>query len=166
MGWPVGHELQYWQMLGDTHWQQPKYKWWASLRSVAPLLCPPLPRATFFNEWDQTWHDRRSKDVGVCSMLTPMLHPNNHCKKAEDKAHIVFKQITKNFHKRVKLTFLKHYKQFVRTHPEVASPVWSPWQARDIDELEKVQKNYLKMTIGLNGTTVYEEEARRQGWAH
>jgi hypothetical protein len=58
-------------------------------------------------------------------MLTPMLHPNNHCKKAADKAHtgIVFKQITKNFHERVKLTFLKLYRQFVRTPPEVTSPV-------------------------------------------
>jgi hypothetical protein len=68
-------------------------------------------------------------------------------------------QLTKNFIYRDKHVYIKLYKQYVRPHLEFASPAWSPWQAGDIEILEKVQEKAIRQIVGLKGKT-YTERCR------
>jgi hypothetical protein len=100
------------------------------------------------------------KDVGV--YVTKNLKPSTQCHRAATRATAVLNQLRKNFHYRDRKTFIKLYKQYVRPHLEFASPAWSPWNAGDQEELERVQQKAIKMVTGLKGET-YEEKCQELG---
>jgi hypothetical protein len=54
------------------------------------------------------------------------------------------------------------YLRYVRPHLEFASQAWSPWYAKDIQTLEKVQKRAVSMINGLKPGT-YEEKLKELG---
>ena len=54
------------------------------------------------------------------------------------------------------------YKTFVRCHLEFATPAWSPWQAGDIEVLERVQRRAVKFIHGLQGEN-YEDKLQELG---
>ncbi len=54
------------------------------------------------------------------------------------------------------------YRQYVLPHLEFAVQAWSPWFAKDIEALEKVQKKAVNMVSGLKGST-YEEKFEELG---
>ncbi len=94
------------------------------------------------------------RDIGVC--FTSNLKPSQQCQEAANKARSVLGQITRCFHFRDKVVFLRLYKQYVRTHLEFSSCVWSPWQQADVQILENVQKKAIGMISGLR-SNIYEE---------
>ena len=54
------------------------------------------------------------------------------------------------------------YNTYVRPHLEYCVQVWAPYNAKDFQCLEKVQKRVTKMVIGLKHLR-YEERLDRQG---
>ena len=94
------------------------------------------------------------KDIGV--ILTDNLKPARQCAEAARKASAVLTQISKVFHYRDRFTFKKLYIQYVRPHLEYATSVWNPWQQKDIDLLEGVQRRAIKMVSGLRSNDYLE----------
>ena len=88
------------------------------------------------------------RDIGVC--VKSNLKPTQHCKESAGRARTVLGQISRCFHYRDKVVFLRLYTQFVRPHLEFSSSVWSPWLISDIDMLENVQKKAVNMISGLS----------------
>jgi hypothetical protein len=87
------------------------------------------------------------RDIGVC--VASNLKPSQHCLEAAGRAKAVLGQISRCFHYRDRIVFLRLYTQYVRPHLEFSSSVWSPWLAADIDKLEGVQKKAIGMISGL-----------------
>ena len=96
----------------------------------------------------------RECDIGV--NITANLKPTVHCNDMARKATGVLGQLSRAFHYRDRKVFKKLYLQQVRPLLEFSSPVWSPWTNEDIETLENVQKKFVRMVSGLQGTT-YEE---------
>ncbi len=69
----------------------------------------------------------------------------------------VLSQISRAFHYRDKTTFVRLYKQYVRTHLEFAIQAWQPWYQKDMEVLEKVLERAVKMIGGLKGSTCKEK---------
>ena len=99
----------------------------------------------------------REKDVGVT--ITENLKPATHCEIIANKAMSVLYQISRSFHFRDKVTFVKLYKTYVRCILDYASPSWSPWLRTDIKTIEKVQKRMVNMIPGLSGETYQDKLA-------
>jgi hypothetical protein len=87
------------------------------------------------------------RDIGVC--INSNLKPSKQCHEAANKARAVLGQISWCFHYRDRNVFLRLYKQYVRSHLEFSSSVWSPWAVADIAVLENVQKKAVGMISGL-----------------
>ena len=94
------------------------------------------------------------KDVGV--LISDTLRPSRHCAEIARKASAILYQISRSFHYRDKYIFVKLYKTYVRCLVDYASPCWSPWTAHDTETLEKVQKQFVSLIPGLQGS--YEEK--------
>ena len=97
------------------------------------------------------------KDIGVT--VTSNLKPSQQCKEAAGRARSELGKINRCFHFRDKKVFLRLYIQFVRPHLEFATSVWSPWNKADIDLLENVQKQAIRMISGLR-TNCYEDRLK------
>lgn len=97
------------------------------------------------------------RDVGV--LVTPAMKWQEQSGKAAATASRVLSQISRAFSYRDKVTFVSLYKSYVRPHLEFSSQAWSPWLARDIDILEKVQKRAVNMVGGLRSVTYAEQLA-------
>ena len=87
------------------------------------------------------------RDIGVC--VASNLKPSQHCREATGRAKAVLGQLSRCFHYRDRIVFLRLYTQYVRPHLEFSSSVWSPWLTADIDMLEAVQKKAIGMISGL-----------------
>ena len=87
------------------------------------------------------------RDIGV--LVSNNMKPAKQCQKAAQTASSVLGQISRSFHYRDRVTFVKLYKQYVRPHLEFAVTAWSPWSEADKECLEKVQKRAVKMISGL-----------------
>lgn len=96
----------------------------------------------------------KERDIGVC--VHSNLKPSQHIQESVGRARAVLGQITRCFHFRDKVVFLRLYKQFVRPHLEFSSSVWSPWSILDIQSLENVQRKAIGMISGLTSRT-YED---------
>jgi hypothetical protein len=103
---------------------------------------------------------REERDIGV--LVTDDLKPAAQCAKAAKTATTVLGQITRSFRYRDKKIFLALYLRYVRPHLEFASQAWSPWYAKDIQTLEKVQKRAVSMINGLKPGT-YDEKLKELG---
>ena len=100
------------------------------------------------------------KDIGVT--ISSNLKPSQQCQEAAGRARCELGKISKCFHFRDKKVFLRLYMQFVRSHLEFSSSVWCPWNQTDIDMLENVQKQAVRMVSGLQATS-YEERLKEIG---
>ena len=100
------------------------------------------------------------RDIGV--QISNTLKPATQCAEAARRANAILTQISRAFMYRDRRVFVQLYKQFVRCHLEFSTPAWSPWQAGDIQLLEKVQMRAVRMISGLQGTT-YEERLAELG---
>ena len=97
------------------------------------------------------------KDIGV--MVSDTLKPAAQCVKAANKANSILGQMARSFQYRDRYTWIRLYKTYVRPHLEFAVQAWSPWYAKDIDLLEKVQMRAVNMVVGLVSTS-YEGKLR------
>jgi hypothetical protein len=77
------------------------------------------------------------RDIGV--RVSSSLKPAVQCSKAAQMASAVLAQLNRSFHYRDRFTFVGLYRQYVLPHLEFAVQAWSPWLAKDIEALEKVQ---------------------------
>ena len=94
--------------------------------------------------------------------ISSNLKPSQQCQEAAGRARCELGKISKCFHFRDKKVFLRLYMQFVRSHLEFSSSVWCPWNQTDIDMLENVQKQAVRMVSGLQATS-YEERLKEIG---
>lgn len=94
---------------------------------------------------------QEEKDVGV--NIHSSLKPSLHCETIANKANALLGRLTRSFHYRDKVTFVKLYKTYVRCHLEYCTPAWSPWSAADISVLERVQERAIGMVSGLQSST-------------
>ena len=85
------------------------------------------------------------KDVGV--KISNTLKPSSLCQAAALKANQIVGQMS--FTYRDKYNWIRLYKVYVRPNLEYAVQAWSPWNQKDIDLLEDVQKRVVRMTAGL-----------------
>ena len=88
------------------------------------------------------------KDLGV--WCTSDLKPSLHCRKAAVKASQALGLIRRTFKINSAEMFLFLYKMYVRPLLEYYVQSWSPYLARDINILEKVQRRATKHVYGLN----------------
>jgi hypothetical protein len=93
------------------------------------------------------------RDIGVTVSNT--LKPSKQCAKAAATARAVLGQITRAFHFRDRVTFVKLYKTYVRPHLEFCTPAWAPWTQADKDCLEKVQIKMVSMISGLQSDNYF-----------
>ena len=59
--------------------------------------------------------------------------------------------IKRTFSTRRREVMLKLYKSLVRPHLEYCGPAWSPHYQRDVDKLERMQRQATKMIQGMGG---------------
>jgi len=57
--------------------------------------------------------------------------------------------IKRTFTHLTKESFLTLYKTYVRPHLEYCVPIWSPYLAKNIDKLERIQQSATKLVPGL-----------------
>ena len=103
---------------------------------------------------------QEEKDLGI--WCTEDLKPSLQCRKAAAKAMQVLGLLRRSFKlfSVDLLTFL--YKMYVRPHLEYCIQVWSPYLAKDIDLLEKVQRRATKLLPSLFDLS-YETRLERLG---
>ena len=78
------------------------------------------------------------KDLGV--IMNNKFNVGSHCAKVTKKANQVLGLIYRTFSKKNKHIIIKVYKSFVRPHLDYCYQVWRPHLQKDIDLLEKVQR--------------------------
>ena len=93
----------------------------------------------------QLFEDVHEKDLGV--WFTSDLKPSLHFCKAAASAMQVLSMIRRSFVNISKELFIFLYTN-VRPHLEYCAPIWSPYLVRDIQVLEKVQKQATKLVKG------------------
>ena len=98
------------------------------------------------------------KDLGV--YIDPLLDFNEHMAKTVKKARSIAGMILRNINGRTYDILVPLFVGLVRPILEYANPVWSPIYRKDIDMIEKVQRNFTKRVSGLNRLT-YSERLRR-----
>ena len=87
-------------------------------------------------------HVSRVKDLGV--LLTNSLTLTLQCQKAANKAMQVMGMI-RSCKYLTKDSFSLLYKSLIRPHLKFCIPSWSPYLAKDIDLLEKIQHHAAKL---------------------
>ena len=100
------------------------------------------------------------KDIGVT--INRNLKPNDHCARVTGTALGIFYQLIRSFHYRDKKVFRNLFTTYVRPHLEFASPAWAPWQCKDIEKIENVQRKFVRNVNGLKNKT-YEGKLHELG---
>ena len=118
----------------------------------------PLHQYSMLNTPLQVVNSER--DIGI--HVSDNLKPSTQCAEAARRANAVLTQISRAFLYRDRRVFLQLYKSFVRCHLEFCIPVWSLWQAGDVEVLERVQRRAVNLIRGLQGTT-YEDKLEELG---
>ena len=77
------------------------------------------------------------KDLGV--WISSKLHPSVQCQKSYAKAMQSLATIKRTFKYITKESFNILYKTYIQLYIEYSVQAWSPYYAKDIDLLEKVQ---------------------------
>ena len=94
------------------------------------------------------------RDLGV--QISSSGKPHSQCLKASKKGNQVLGQLCRNVISKDKITFTKLYKTYVRPHLEYAIQAWNPWNATDIEMLERVQRQATRQIPGI-GKMEYED---------
>ena len=89
-------------------------------------------------------------------MVQSSLKPSAQCIKAVKKAKQTLGQMSRALHFRDKVTWVRLYVQYCRSHLEYCVQSWSPWLRTDIDLLESVQERAIRMVLGLKATNYLE----------
>ena len=100
------------------------------------------------------------RDLGV--QISSTGKPHSQCSKASKKGNQVLGQLCRNIISKDKVTFTKLYKTYVRPHLEYAIQAWNPWNAADIEMLEKVQRRATRQIPGI-GKLEYVERLKCLG---
>ena len=88
------------------------------------------------------------KDLGV--FIDPLLNFQEHMTHIVKKARSLTGMILRNITGRTKDILVPLFIGLVRPILEYANPVWSPMYRKDIDRIEKIQRNFTKRICGLN----------------
>ncbi len=86
-------------------------------------------------------------------IVTANLKPGRQCETAARRANVVLSQVLRSFTYTDKKVLPKICKTYVRPHLEFAVSAWSPWQAGDVERLERVQRRLVNSIQGLAGMT-------------
>ena len=97
------------------------------------------------------------KDLGV--IISKDLKPEININECIKKANKIIGMIKRTFTFMDKNTFTVLYKVFVRPHLEYCQQAWSPFLAKDIDTLEKVQQRATKLVHSI-AHLPYEERLK------
>ena len=87
------------------------------------------------------------KDLGV--HIDPDLNFENHINIQTKKARSLSGMIMRTFVNKSPNIFIPLYKALIRPVVEYGNPVWCPYLRKNIDEIEKIQRNYTKNIIGM-----------------
>ena len=98
------------------------------------------------------------KDLGVC--FTKDLKPAKQCIQAAARARTILGMVRRNFRRMDEKGFCLIYKTYIRPHLEFSVQAWSPYLAKDIDCLEKVQRAATKLVPHLRKLS-YEERLEK-----
>ena len=101
-----------------------------------------------------------ARDLGV--IINDSCKPSEHVTSITKKANGVLSQLNRTMISRNREVVINLYKIFVRPILEFAVVAWSPWERKDIDALEKIQRRATRMIPGL-GKLPYEERLKACG---
>ncbi len=101
------------------------------------------------------------RDLGV--LVSSDLKLGDQCAAAAAKANWKFGVYKKAFASREKCLWQTLWKTHIRPHLEHAIQAWSPYLAKDIDVLERVQRRVSKHIAGLSSLS-YPERLEALGW--
>ena len=87
------------------------------------------------------------KDLGV--HIDPDLNFESHIKIVTKKAHSLSGMIMGTFVNKSPSVFIPLFKALIRPVVEYGNPVWCPYLRKNIDEIEKIQRNYTRNIIGM-----------------
>ena len=87
------------------------------------------------------------------------LKSSTQCQKASEKAMQALGKVRRSSKHITKHPFVTLYRSHVRPHLEFCVQTWSPYMAKDIDSLEKVQHRATKLVTSLVKLT-YEQRLR------
>ncbi len=118
------------------------------------------PKFTYRMNGAELAPTEEEKDLGV--LVSCNLKVANQCDRAAQTATGVLAQILRAFTYRNKTTLPRLFRTYVRPHLEYAVQAWAPWQAGDIEKLEKVQKKMVAAVSGLKGNS-YEDKLSELG---
>ena len=90
---------------------------------------------------------QEEKDLGV--IFDPSLKFSKHINTVANKANRILGVIKRTFSYMDSRMFTTLYKTLVRPHVEYANCVWSPFQLKDIETIEKVQRRATKLVPEL-----------------
>jgi hypothetical protein len=94
-------------------------------------------------------------DLGI--IVTPDLKPSEHCRTVAKGAFTRANLILKSFFRKEPFFLMRLFNVFVRPKLECNTQVFSPSYRRDIDALERVQRNYTSRIAGFGRAWNYEE---------
>ena len=98
------------------------------------------------------------KDLGI--MVDPLLNFNEHINTTVKKARRTSSMLLRHISHKDKDIMVPLYKALVRPIIEYGNSVWCPYKEKDIDSIEKVQRNFTKHIIGIKELT-YEERLKK-----
>ena len=98
-----------------------------------------------------------TRDLGI--WMDSALKFLMQCSKAANKAMQALGRIKRTFKYITPQSFLILYKTYIRPHLEYCTPAWSPFLAKDIDIIEKVQHRSTKLVVAL-ADLPYEDRLR------
>ena len=87
------------------------------------------------------------KDLGV--HIDPDLNFESHIKIVTKKARSLSGMIMRTFVNKSPDVFIPLFKALIRPVVEYGNPVWCPYLRKNIDEIEKIQRNYTRNIIGM-----------------
>ena len=98
-----------------------------------------------------------ARDLGV--IVTDSGKPSEHATTIAKKANSILSQLNRTMISRSRDVILNLFKIFVRPTLESAGVAWCPWEKKDIEIIEKIQRRTTRMIPGLGGLS-YEERLK------
>jgi len=107
------------------------------------------PRHTYMLNGVKVTSDSTAKDLGV--IIHESCKPSQHVSMIARKANGVLAQLHRTLVSRDRDIVLQLYKIFVRPILESAVAAWCPWERKDIDVLERVQRRATRLVPAIGG---------------
>jgi ribonuclease P/MRP protein subunit RPP40 len=104
---------------------------------------------------------QEEKDMGR-NHFTSLLKPSQQCVKSAATARKIIGMVRRNFKRLDKKEFNLIYKTYIRPHLEYCVQAWSPYLVKDINTIEKVQKDETNLVPELKKLT-YQEKLNKLG---